>query len=417
MKLGPLPLHIIRDTTARRLHGPNDFWHQLSTELSAASRNGNALAQRLLEGTNGLLHSPLSAQFAPARLPGEPRDDDPRDRAAAERVVAAYCRAMQDRSEPPTASLWDQITQQRVDFLAALERRDVPSVQKALARMFTSEVVWGLGLVHSAHPDLLRSPEPTGLHFLFTDIAVSVAEALGVARVTSIEQDGAGNLRALDRDLDALVEATAGRLGFDPWFPDVGCAYGFQVAGQFVTLDGMTHALTAYRLRQLGARSQSTVFEIGGGYGCLALMAQRAGVGRYAIFDLPWVNALQGYFLIRALPEGTVQLYGENTGAVRVLPYWRLAEEPDGACLGLVNTNSLPEMGRATAAAYLPQIRRVVQSFFLSINQEAGAVVPGVGAQNCVNELVAEAGGFETVSRNRYWVRQGYVEEVFRPLR
>ena len=37
----------------------------------------------------------------------------------------------------------------------------------------------------------------------------------------------------------------------------------------------------------------------------------RAGFTDYAIYDLPWVNALQGYYLIMALPEGSVRLYGE----------------------------------------------------------------------------------------------------------
>jgi hypothetical protein len=33
-----------------------------------------------------------------------------------------------------------------------------------------------------------------------------------------------------------------------------------------------------------------------------------------------------------------------------------------------------------------------------------------------VAELVEEAGGFAVLSRQRYWLRQGYVEEVFRPV-
>jgi hypothetical protein len=146
-------------------------------------------------------------------------------------------------------------------------------------------------------------------------------------------------------------------------------------------------------------------------------MAHRAGVRRYAIFDLPWVNALQGYFLIRTLPEGTVRLHGEDAGDVRVLPYWKLDDEPAGSCDVLVNTDSLPEMGHATAKGYLPKVRRVTRGVFLSVNQEAKAEVPGVGPQQCVAELVAEAGGFRAESRQRYWMRQGYVEEVYRPTR
>ena len=411
MKLGPL--HVIRDETFRKLHGYQDLWQQFSGELAAASRAGNPLADRVLEQTHGLLHSPLGARFAPPVLPPDPPADDPHDRAAAGRVVAAYHRAMQDHFDPPTPSMWDRITQEKGDFLTALGHGDVLVVQRALAQMFPTDLTWGLGQVHSSHPELLRLPDPTHLHYRFTDTLVNLAEAVGAARVTSMGQDAAAHLRPLDRDLDALYETTAAKLGFDPAFPELGCAFGFRVAGQLATIDGLTHAYTGHRLRQLGA---DTAFEIGGGYGCLALMARRAGVARYAIFDLPWVNALQGYFLIRALPEGAVRLYGEPAGDVRVLPYWALAAEPDKSCDGLVNTDSLPEMGRATAAGYLPQVRRVARAFFLSINQEAKAGVPGVGEQNCVAELVEETGGFAVLSRQRYWLRQGYVEEVYRPV-
>ncbi|HUR53672.1 MAG TPA: hypothetical protein VMZ71_06055, partial [Gemmataceae bacterium] len=158
------------------------------------------------------------------------------------------------------------------------------------------------------------------------------------------------------------------------------------------------------------------VVEVGGGYGCLALLAHRAGVREYAIFDLPWVNALQGYFLLRSLPEGIVRLYGESGGTLRVLPYWKLDDEPAKSCGVAVNTDSLPEMGRDTAAGYLPKIGRVARRAFLSINQEAMAHVPGVGPQQCVSQLVDEFGGFAAVGRQRYWMRQGYAEEVYRPV-
>src|SRR5439155_9931646 len=170
------------------------------------------------------------------------------------------------------------------------------------------------------------------------------------------------------------------RLGFDPSFPAVGSAYGFTISGHLYTIDSLTHAYNAFRVRQL-AGGPGTAFEIGGGYGCLALMAYRAGFRDYAVFDLPWVNALQGYFLVRSLPEGTIRLYGESGGGVRVLPYWALDAEPDKACDVLVNTDSLPEMGHDTAKGYLPRIRRVTRTAFLSVNQEAKAYVPGVGPQ------------------------------------
>jgi putative sugar O-methyltransferase len=413
MRIGPI--HLIRDATFRKLRQLEHLWDRFSAALSAASRAGNPLADRVYEHANGLLHSPLCARVAPAHLDA-PRPDPAADLAAAERVAAAFHRAKADYTEPPALSMWDRIGREKKEFLAALDRHDAPAVAAALGRMLASELTWGLGQVHPSHAELLKGEPPTHLHLRFIDTLVSLAEVVRAARVTDMLQDPATHLRALDRDPDELFAASAARLGFDPSLPAVGGAFGFRVGGKLVTIDSLTHAYNAFRLRQLGAGPAEVVFEIGGGYGCLALMAHRAGLRRYTVYDLPWVSALQGYFLIRSLPAGAVRLYGEGDGEVRVLPYWKLNDEPAGACGLLVNTDSLPEMGYPTARGYLPEIRRVTARMFLSVNQEAKAVVPGVGPQQCVSELMDEDGGFEVLSRQRYWMRQGYVEEVYRPI-
>jgi hypothetical protein len=414
MRIGPI--HLIRDATFRKLRQLENLWDRFSAALSAASREGNPLADRVYEQAHGLLHSPLCARVAPAHFAPPPQPDDPADLEAARRVVAAFHRAKADYAEPPALSMWDRISREKRDFLTALDRQDAPAVAAALGRMFASELTWGLGQVHPSHAELLRGEPPTHLHLRFIDTLVSLAEAVRAARVTDMLQDPAAHLRALDRDPDGLFAAAAGRLGFEPSFPVVGSAFGFRVGGRLVTIDSLTHAYNAFRIRQLGAGPADVVFEVGGGYGCLALMAHRGGLRRYTIYDLPWVSALQGYFLIRSLPEGAVRLYGEGDGEVRVLPYWTLNAEPAKACGFLVNTDSLPEMGYATARGYLPEIRRVTARAFLSVNQEAKAGVPGVGPQQCVSELMDEEGGFEVLSRQRYWMRQGYVEEVYRPI-
>ena len=448
MKVGPV--HVIRDATFRRLHEMQDLWGRFSGLVTDAARAGNPLADLVLEHTSGMMHSPLCCRMAATAFTRTP-EPDAAGAAAARRVIAAYHRARADAAAPPAPSLWDAIAADKRDFLAALDRADVPAVQHALDRMFVTELTWGLGQVHPSHLPLLRA-ESSWLHFRFTDALVSLAEAVGACRVTAMSQDVPDHLQPLNRDPNAVYEAAVARLGFDPSFPAVGSAYGFRVTGRLVTIDGLTHAYAAHRLAQLGAAGPAaTVYELGGGYGCLALLARRAGVGRYAVFDLPWVNVLQGYFLIRALPEGAVRLYGEDEpvspgadgteaasrptngslpgppltptplpkgerGTIHLLPYWKLYDEPAGACDVLVNSDSLPEMGRETAAGYLPHIRRVVRRAFLSINQEAKAAVPGVGEQNCVRELIDAVGGFVCRSRQRHWVRPGYVEEVYEPV-
>src|SRR5262249_6085958 len=152
----------------------------------------------------------------------------------------------------------------------------------------------------------------------------------------------------------------------------------------FITLDGIINAYIAHRLKQLGACKGKTVVEIGGGFGCLAEIAARALNCHYVLYDLPWVSAIQGYFLIMSLPPGTVRLLGETQGQLEVLPFWQFDASQDRSLDFVINSDSLPEMGYDTALAYVKKISKALRGLFLSINQEAMAKNANAGTQNCV---------------------------------
>lgn len=354
----------------------------------------------------GFMHYPRNA----TPPPWEVRDPSRPDPEAAERVADAYHKALAEY-EAPAAGMWDQIEAhpENRPFFDSLRSRDIPALADMLARMFQTNLVYGLGRVHAS----LAGDNPEGVDSCrrrWVDLLVSLAEAVGATRVKLLLQEGVEAFRrALRVDVDGLSSETKHRLGFDYSFPAIGGPYGCYAAGDFVTMDSLSHSYTLYRLRQLGAGASSRVVEIGGGYGCLAFLAARAGHEDYEIFDLPWVNVLQGYFLIGALGRDRVTLFGENGAGMKVSPHWRFADLPDASVDYVVNTNSLPEMGEATALAYLEGAGRVSRGRFLSINQEGG-----VCGQTCVREL-AERAGLRRESRHLCWVEQGYVEEVYHP--
>src|SRR5204863_578259 len=144
---------------------------------------------------------------------------------------------------------------------------------------------------------------------------------------------------------DRLAVAVEERTGLDISFPRVGAAYGCQVAGRFLSIDSLVHSYVVYRLRQIGATGSDRFVEIGGGYGALASMFGRNGFTDYTIVDLPWVNLLQGYFLIMGMPPDTVSLFGEPERDMKVLPFWTFADLPDRSVDYVINTDSLPEIG------------------------------------------------------------------------
>jgi SAM-dependent methyltransferase len=364
--------------------------------------------------TPNFMHPPIAVNTAtPWILDPDPVDD--RSRQAVGRVVEAYHRAMKD-FEPPARSMWDVIQDGHGDFIDGLHGRSLEAVGKSLGRMFQSELIWGLGHVSPVHATWLRENPRSPIYLGLTDGLVSLGEAVGARRVVSIQQQGVrAHEEALLVDPVAVLEAIEGKTELDLSFPKIGAACGFRFGDRLVTLDSLWHSYTLYRLRQLGASSHSSMMEIGGGYGCLAYFAYKAGHRRYVIVDLPWVNALQGYFLIMALPPGAVRLYGETGGEIAVLPHWCVRSLPDRSVDYVVNSDSMPEMGIETARDYVRQVARLLRpgGLFLSINQEGRGANADVGPQNWVADLIAEHGGFRVASRQRGWMRQGYVEEVF----
>jgi putative sugar O-methyltransferase len=406
MKLGPV--HVVTDATMGVMQA---MLHRFAAE---AARVGP-----LIHGSPYLHPVSDRDRLAPPVLfppdsPGGPSE------AATDRVLAAFARATAEPQAPPAVGMWDRIEQSNAPFLSALRDGDRAALRGQLAGMFRTDLVWGLGHGCKGVFEWLSHPTNPGnpAQRAFTDVLVSLAEAVGAARLTSPEQQLDRHRHALDADLDELFRQIERRTGLDLSQPAVGAATGCQVAGRVASYDTLTHGYTLHRLRQLGVNPGARLVEIGGGFGCLAGLADRAGYPDFTVHDLPWVNAIQGYYLILALPPGSVRLFGEDSGKVTVRPHWCFDELPDRSADAVVNTNSLPELGEATARAYLAGVRRVLRpgGVFLSINQEAKAVVPGIGPQQCVAELAEETGGLRCESRSRYWLRQGYVEEVFRPL-
>lgn len=363
-----------------------------------------------------LMHLPMAPALAPTVIL-EPGPPDGRSQEAARRVVDAYHAAMR-APEVAAPSMWAAVEAQQAAFLSAVRARDLATVEQTLARLFHTHLIWGLGRVHPDTPVHVRTGLPQGLQIQVTDALVSLAEATGVARITCIEQQGVdAHLAALAVDLPALLDALVRRTGLELEMPDVGQNYGCLIDGRKVSIDSLVHAYTAYRLRQLGVERHERIVEIGGGYGCLAYICRRNGCADYTIVDLPWVNVLQGYVLIMSLPPGSVSLFGEADAAVKVRPFWEFGRLPDRSVDVVINTDSLPEIGEKTGRQYIADIARVIRKYFLSINQEAMTEYPGVGRQLHVNGLVAEEPRLRLLHRQRYWMRQGYVEEVFAPVR
>ena len=251
------------------------------------------------------------------------------------------------------------------------------------------------------------------------DRLVALAEIVGALRMENPEQGSWGeNLYA---EPDELIGKLESALGIGIMVPEVeGCLFGLETRSGRLHFRDITALYAAWRIRTITSHlEEASICEIGGGVGRVAYYCAKFGIRSVAIFDLPFVNVLQGYFLIRALPGANVVLYGEKMPedgqAIRILPGWVLGDVPPKTFDLALNQDSFPEIERSIVRQYLREIGRTSRSHFLSINHEAETPIEGSTAtQLVVGDVVKEVGGFERLYRFPCWVRAGYLEELYR---
>jgi hypothetical protein len=362
----------------------------------------------------------IRTSFAPERKPIDV------DIEIAIRVLRAWHEATPEKSTLQTTSVadvWDGLAgHYHGELLTILQKKDPFALAEYLCNMSRHGATVGItqGITEFRRISTSRHyREWTGL--LTLDRLVALAEAVGVLRMENPEQGRWGE--NLYEDIDELIHKLQTALGIGIIIPQVeGCLLGLDNKSGRLHFRDLTALYAAWRIRtitnQLGAAS---ICEIGGGVGRVAYYCAKFGIKNYAIYDLPLVNVLQGYFLIRSNPDARIVLYGEQVPAqghaIRILPGRALEDSSPKSFDVVLNQDSFPEIDRSTVRRYLREIRRSTRTHFLSINHEAETPI-GVSTLRhlVVADIVDEVGGFERLYRCPCWVRAGYVEELYKVL-
>jgi hypothetical protein len=227
-----------------------------------------------------------------------------------------------------------------------------------------------------------------------------LCQAIGARRLWHPENSSV-HLPSIETLLSSLDNALGFKVVFPNPFPgEVGLA---TIRGT-ISYHAIQALYQAWRISQL--LTGERVVEIGGGLGRTALYAWHSGLCDYTLIDLPLTGVAQAYFLGRTLGPNAICLFGEHRPGIRVLPPSAFLEASD--CYELVvNVDSLTEMARDTALAYVTAIKQRAVAF-LSINHELNEFTAG--------EICAGVGEMPAFSRTPYWLRRGYVEELFMPV-
>lgn len=331
----------------------------------------------------------------------------PEDRQIAERVIRAFDHAIDEQSrlsKLPEHDVWESVAGTfHGEFVDALTNDSADALVQQLTNAYRETISHGLGPGKQVYEATLTPAGSASIATLSLDRLMAVAEAIGVLPYENPEQGRWGVNLYLDPA--AVLRDISETLGADVTPRQIMGYYGARVGDSLFFARSADHLYCAWRCLGFGRR----ITEIGAGLAGVGDYAMRLGASSYRIYDLPVLNALQGYALIRA--GHVVSLLGEPDAAVAVRPWWHFDDAP--TCDVVLNQDSFPEIDASFVISYLRRIAQVAR-YFVSINQESAAPATADGSpQHIVSTLVSQTRGLRRRHRAPYWIRRGYVEEVY----
>ncbi len=188
----------------------------------------------------------------------------------------------------------------------------------------------------------------------------------------------------------------------DVHYPLVGNPAGIAIDADVIQINTFRHAYHALEIQQwLRDVPGATVVEIGGGIGGQAhqLMGRSdTTVTKYVVFDIPEVASVCAYFLLTALPDRRIRLFGEGPVSVApsedydlaVFPHFEIARLPERSVDLFHNACSFSEMDGVAAAEYLRIIERTCRRYFSHINHEVRFTYHNPDGSTSTNRIGSE---------------------------
>lgn len=241
---------------------------------------------------------------------------------------------------------------------------------------------------------------------LTMDSLLSFCEAVGVIAMSNPES--LKIRKAINPE--AAIQLLEKEFGFNLPFPNpFEGEYGIYTENGIISYRAIQAIYQAWEISRIVKDIPNpSVLEIGGGLGRTAYYCRHFGICDYTIVDIPMSSISQGNFLGRVLPENDLILLGESNEAPKAkikLIHTKAFFSSDRKYDLIVNVDSLTELDIDIAKNYFRKIGEV-SDLFLSINHENNSF--------SVNSIWKENSGLNKLYRNPYWLRRGYVEELFK---
>lgn len=327
------------------------------------------------------------------------------DASLVNRIIAAYQFAKKSHLGD---SMWQMFYDQKLEGIhTVFQSGNLTQATKILRNPSQTDLFWGIdNLCQSLLKAYLTKNGIKGLVRGSQDCLLRCAESMGAIKLDNPERTGPPIKRWTNNEILQTIE---GFLGISIYFPnpyadEIGvCTY--QGIASYRAIQALYQA---YRIKELVKDIPNPrILEIGAGLGRTAYYCNLLGITDYTIIDIPMTALASSYFLGRTLGENQIVLLGENLAdsenKVKILT-------PDQFLCGtgqydlIVNVDSLTEMAPENIDAYLKKIQES-SPMFLSINHEIN--------RHSVCELLTTSPYLKKVHRYPYWMRLGYVEEVY----
>jgi putative sugar O-methyltransferase len=285
--------------------------------------------------------------------------DMQREKMIIKRIIAAYKLAKEDSKQVPSQfqirGLWAEWIE--VNYGALLATINSGEYEKA------SDILQNFG----------REQFAVGTGSSYDDIVHYKTSLVGRAYVKTVWCDYRDKLVDAGFDLPKITH------------PNIGNPAGFRVAGKIIPIEALRHAYNALTITNLLRDiKRPVIVEIGGGFGGQAfqtiylLRENNNQIGKYFDFDIPEVQIVVSYFLLRAFPELKIRLYGEGAVStsddevfdVGIFPHFTIDELEDLSADLVFNSNSFAEIDETASKHYLGVTNRVCKRYFMHINHE-----------------------------------------------
>jgi hypothetical protein len=344
----------------------------------------------------------------------------PLDVAIAKRLLIAYRLASESFQARQSGKddLWTITKNYQRQFLELLSRNNPEELAAYLCNMSRHDAT--IGTVQGNHEFHRIKRNPIYRRFLsirIKDQLVALAEAVCALACENPEQGLCG--KNIHMDSDTLVDNISSVIGIKITPPNIdGGLLKIKTTRGLFDIRDLNAIYTAYLLSKTVRTKTERICEIGGGIGKVAYWSHLLGFKSYTIIDLPHINVLQGYYLLKTLPEGMVRLYGESiengNANLEILPAFEIEQIHSNRYQIVLNQDSFPEIDGEVVTGYLKWIHRVSSGYFLSINHESKSPYGEKQFHISVPELINDVGGYDRMYRFPYWLRKGYVVELYR---